>query len=179
VIDQFLNRITRHRRLSLFWVLALIGTVGPWSCEGLKRQTSMWSKDCRVASIHDGDTLRAECGGEQLQVRLHCIDAPELEQRPWGLESRDHLRSLIPSGTHIELRVEDKDRYGRTVADLFRPGEETSVNLAMVRDGQAAVYRAFCEDRRFDQAEAQAGQAKLGIWTQPGLQQRPWEYRGR
>ena len=78
MIDRILNRITRHRRLSLFWVLALIGTLGPWSWEALKRPFWLSSKDCRVASIHDGDTIRAECGSEQLQVRLHCIDAPEL-----------------------------------------------------------------------------------------------------
>jgi len=132
--------------------------------------------DCRVASIHDGDTLRAECGSEQLQVRLHCIDAPELEQRPWGQTSRDHLRSLIPSGTSIELRVQDKDRYGRTVADVQAGGRD--INLAMVRDGQAVVYRQFCDDDHYRQAETQARKAKLGIWVQPGLQQRPWEYRG-
>ncbi len=175
MIDRILSRVTRHRRLSLFWVLALIGTVGPWSCEGLKRQTSMLPKDCRVASIHDGDTLRAECGGEQLQVRLHCLDAPELEQRPWGQASQDHLRSLIPSGTSIELRVQDKDRYGRSVAEVL--AGKRDINLAMVRDGQAAVYRAYCNDRRFDQAETQARKGKLGIWAQPGLQQRPWESR--
>ncbi len=177
MINQILNRFTRHRRLSLFWVLALIGTVGSWSCQGLKDQFGRRLSDCLVASIHDGDTLRAECGGEQLQVRLHCIDAPELEQRPWGLESRDQLRALIPSGTHIELRVEDKDRHGRTVAEVLAGGRD--INLAMVSAGQAAVYRAFCEDRRFDQAETQARQARLGIWAQPGVQQRPWEYRSR
>jgi len=176
VIDRILNRVTRHRRLSLFWALALIGTVGPWSCQGLKDQFGRRLSNCRVASIHDGDTIRAECGSEQLQVRLHCIDAPELEQRPWGQDSRDHLRSLIPNGTNIELRVQDKDRYGRTVAEVLAGGWD--INLVMVRDGQAAVYRTFCDDRRFVQAETQARKAKLGIWAQPGLQQRPWEYRG-
>jgi len=176
VIDRILNRVTRHRRLSLFWALALIGTVGPWSCQGLKDQLGRRLSDCRVASIHDGDTIRGDCGPEQVQVRLHCIDAPELEQRPWGPASRDHLHSLIPSGTSIELRMEDKDRYGRTVADIQAGGRD--INLAMVRDGQAAVYRQFCDDDHYRQAETQARKAKLGIWVQPGLQQRPWEYRG-
>ena len=175
MIDQLLNRLTRHRRLSLFWILALIGTLGHWSWETLKRPFWMSTKDCRVASIHDGDTLRADCGAEQVHVRLHCLDAPELEQPPWGQTSRDHLRSLIPSGTRIELRVQDTDRYGRTVAEVL--AGERDINLAMVRDGQAAVYRAYCGDLRFDLAEAQARQAKLGIWTKPGLQQTPWHYR--
>jgi hypothetical protein len=39
---------------------------------------------CTVASIHDGDTLRAVCDGERLQVRLYCIDAPEMSQAPRG-----------------------------------------------------------------------------------------------
>jgi len=172
---RIFTRFTRHRRLSLFWVLALIGTVGPWSCQGLKDQFGRRLIDCRVASIHDGDTLRAECGSEQLQVRLHCIDAPELEQRPWGQASRDHLRSLIPSGTSIELRVQDKDRYGRTVADVQAGGRD--INLAMVRDGQASVYTPYCHDSLYFTAEASAREKRLGIWDKPGMQQTPWNYR--
>jgi endonuclease YncB( thermonuclease family) len=37
---------------------------------------------CRVNSIHDGDTLRVTCNGQREQLRLYCIDAPELDQRP-------------------------------------------------------------------------------------------------
>ena len=169
------TRFTRHRRLSLFWVLALIGTVGPWSCEGLKRQISMWPKDCRVASIHDGDTIRADCGPEQVQVRLHCIDAPELEQRPWGQTSRDHLRSLIPSGTEIRLRIQDTDRYGRQVAEVYTG--DTNINLKMVKAGQAAVYTPYCHDSLYFTAEASAREKRLGIWDKPGIQQTPWNYR--
>lgn len=169
------TRFTRHRRLSLFWVLALIGTVGPWSWEALKRPFWLSSKDCHVASIHDGDTIRGDCGPEQVQVRLHCIDAPELEQRPWGQASRDHLRSLIPSGTSIELRVQDKDRYGRTVAEVLAGGRD--INLAMVRDGQASVYTPYCHDSLYFTAEASAREKRLGIWDKPGIQQTPWNYR--
>ena len=42
----------------------------------------------RVNSISDGDIPRANWDGEQVWTRLHCIDAPELGQRPWSQQTR-------------------------------------------------------------------------------------------
>ena len=44
-----------------------------------------------VMSIGDGDTLRLRQAGRLLTVRLACIDAPELTQRPWGPLARHYL----------------------------------------------------------------------------------------
>ncbi|MEM0979543.1 MAG: hypothetical protein AAGH78_04630 [Cyanobacteria bacterium P01_H01_bin.58] len=48
-------------------------------------------------SIYDGDTLRVTDGSQEIKIRLCGIDAPEKEQ-PMGIESRDHLRSLVAQG---------------------------------------------------------------------------------
>ena len=99
----------RHKRLGLFWVAALIGLALPWfpSCE------SRDVRQCQVNSIYDGDTMRMTCSGKRVKVRLYCIDAPEMGQRPWGRESRDYLRSITPKQVSIQVRT--RDRYGRLV----------------------------------------------------------------
>jgi len=165
-----------HRRIGLFWAVAVIALVGPWLLKGCTWPATVM-EGCSVSSVHDGDTLRADCGGEQVKVRLYCIDAPELAQKPWGRESRDYLRELAPRETTIRLKVYDRDRYGRLVAEVFR-GEE-SLNGAMLSAGHAAVYIKYCPraNRAYYRGEKEARQAKRGIWEKSGLQQRPREWR--
>jgi endonuclease YncB( thermonuclease family) len=172
--------LPRHHRLLVWWALTGIGVALPWllSMGGLPLFGAPAAiAGCTVASIYDGDTLRAVCADERLQVRLHCIDAPELQQRPWGRESRDYLRTITPRS--VSLRVHDTDRYGRRVAELLDPASGEPINRAMVGAGQAAVYRRYCSDPSYAQAEATARAARVGIWREPGLHQRPWAYRHR
>jgi len=131
---------------------------------------------CEVASIYDGDTMRVRCDGELIKIRLYCIDAPEMGQKPWGRESRDYLRSITPE--RVMMRPVTKDRYGRTVGELFAsPEESTSLNLALIETGQAAAYPKYCNESRYYQAQDKARSLGLGIWAKAGLQQRPWEWR--
>lgn len=133
---------------------------------------------CRVERVLDGDSLRLDCDGRSREVRLHCIDAPERGQVPWGKQSRRHLRALAPA--RVELIEIETDRYGRTVGDVYAPGAERRLlNLEQVRAGQAAVYARYCTDERFARAQAEARAARRGIWSAPGEQQTPWIYRHR
>ncbi|NCA72048.1 MAG: thermonuclease family protein [Sphingobacteriia bacterium] len=169
-----------HHRLALFWGLAILGLLAPWAIAGIDWSALPFAAQprqrCTVASIHDGDTLRAECNGERLQIRLYCIDAPEMAQAPWGRESRDHLRAITPN--YIEIQVRDTDRYGRTVAEIMTP-EGVSLNQRMVLDGQAAVYPSYCTDPAYTRLGEEARTHGIGIWSRPGDQQRPWDYRRR
>lgn len=130
---------------------------------------------CNFNSNYDGDTIRATCGGKKTTIRFYCIDTPEMSQKPWGKESHDHLRRIVPKD--FDLKTYKKDRYGRTVGEVF--AGETSINLQMVRDGMAAVYPRYCKEQRFFDAELQARDKKQGIWSKSGLHQTPWEYRQR
>ncbi|GJD23926.1 hypothetical protein RIVM261_088820 [Rivularia sp. IAM M-261] len=82
-----------------------------------------------VNNITDGDSIWVSKNGKQIEVRLACIDAPEPTQ-PWGSESAEKLKQLLPPDQKVELRETGKDRYNRTVAELFLNGQ--SVNLRMV-----------------------------------------------
>jgi micrococcal nuclease len=130
-----------------------------------------------VLSIGDGDTITVRENGSKTTVRLACIDAPETSQQG-GKEATNYLKQLIPTGTTVGLRTVTTDRYGRTIGEIYRNGD--SVNLKMVKQGQAVVYRQYldaCENTQdqFLEAEQKANKRELGFWSQPNVL--PWDYR--
>lgn len=130
---------------------------------------------CDLQRITDGDTVRLKCDDEYLTIRLYCIDAPEMSQRPWGTGAKKALERLAPK--HLELRPLTLDRYGRTVGAIHDPSTDISLGLELVRGGHVAVYPRYCTDPLYLEAEALAKAAHLGIWSQDGDQQTPWIIR--
>ncbi|MEX1316975.1 MAG: thermonuclease family protein [Synechococcaceae cyanobacterium] len=113
-----------------------------------------------VLSIGGGDTLRVRQAGRAITVRLACIDAPEMAQRPHGQRARDYLRTRLPIGARVRLDVKTTDRYGRTVAEVIG---DINIGLAMVEDSQAFAYRQYlsgCDAREYlDAGSGPAGGA--------------------
>lgn len=130
---------------------------------------------CTVKSVYDGDTLTASCPSGEVKVRMFGIDPPEMKQEPWGDRSREALRGLLPRFGSITLRVVDQDRYGRTVAQVI--ADERDVGLEMVRQGRAVMYEQYNDSPDYRQAQAEAKQARRGIWEKPGGQQDPAAWR--
>jgi endonuclease YncB( thermonuclease family) len=129
-----------------------------------------------VLSIGDGDTIRLRQAGKALTVRLACIDAPETAQGMLGSIAREALHGLVGSAP-LELRVQTRDRYGRTVAEVFAGG--VNVGLEMVRRGDVFVYRQYlsgCDASTYLAAEAQAERSRAGVWRW-GNVERPWDFR--
>ncbi|RUR72041.1 hypothetical protein DSM107007_58600 [Nostoc sp. PCC 7120 = FACHB-418] len=130
-------------------------------------QTS--SPNMTVVSVGDGDTLRVRNQqGQPVTIRLACVDAPKLKQNPWGQQSRTRLGQLLPVGQSVQVRSIESDKYKRLVAEVFV--NNRSVNLTMVQEGQAVVYRQYLKGytntkEQFLQAEANAKQQKLGFWN--------------
>jgi endonuclease YncB( thermonuclease family) len=132
----------------------------------------------QLLSIGDGDTVTVARANQRLRVRLACIDAPETSQTPDGAAARQALQVLLPPGTELRLRVKTKDRYGRTVAELFRGS--TNINQALVASGKAFVYWKYiegCDRQTYSRLETEARLRRLGVWAVPGGIQRPWDYR--
>ena len=101
------------------------------------------------------------------------IDAPEKRQ-PLGIESRDYLRSLLSKDNdRVSIVITDKDRYGRTVAEIFvSDGEkEIFVNGEMIRVGLAYDYKQYsgkCPNfEALDTAQKIAEVNKAGVWSNP------------
>ena len=133
----------------------------------------------QVVSTRDGDDVTVSRGSEQLRIRLACIDAPEMEQKPWGQQSANRLKQLLPKGQTVQLRVINTDKSGRTVAEVYRGNQ--SINLQMVQEGQAVVYpqhlsNCAATQDQYLQAEATAKQQRLGFWNQ-ARPMMPWDFR--
>lgn len=132
-----------------------------------------------VESITDGDTIRVAdtLGGISYRVRFACVDAPELDQEPYGDMVKKVLNSLIPEGTEVRLNVFDTDRYGRVVAEVFLG--ETLLNLQMVAQGMTYVsdeYLNNCDSEAYSLSQEKAMQNLSGLWKYPDLI-RPWDWR--
>ncbi|MFG6100565.1 thermonuclease family protein [Leptothoe sp. ISB3NOV94-8A] len=136
-------------------------------------------------SIYDGDTLRVTDGTAEIKLRLCGVDAPEIGQ-PMGVTSRDHLRVLVDQGEGGQIIVVpiEKDRYGRTVADLFVPvggEEEIHVNSQMVMDGMAYHYERYSgscpQPEILVRAENIARGRSVGVWGAKSDAVKPWEHR--
>lgn len=128
----------------------------------------------KVVGVHDGDTLTLlTVTKQQIRVRLHGIDAPELTQA-FGATAKTALSDLVFS-KQVDVQVIERDRYGRTVGRV-KVGK-TDVNLEMVRQGFAWWYRDYAKkDTALAAAETEAKQAKRGLWADASAQP-PWEYR--
>ena len=132
-----------------------------------------------ILSVGDGDTIRVQDGDKKMTVRLACIDAPELAQNPYGASSRNFLRTLLPTGKYIRLRIQALDRYGRTVAEVFT--EKGNINQLLVKQSYSFVYRRYlekCNKSHYISLETKAQKSGLGVWSvgSSGIQ-RPWNFR--
>lgn len=70
----------------------------------------------RVLQVHDGDTLEVV-----VTVRLADCNARELTQ-PGGVEARDNLRTLLPTGTRVVLSALAPDHYRHRLDAQVRIG---------------------------------------------------------
>lgn len=129
----------------------------------------------RVVGVTDGDTVKLLVGGRtEYKIRLGEIDAPESGQ-PFGRASKQMLSNLA-FGKTVSARVTDVDRYGRSVAVITHG--TTNINAEMVRRGGAWAYRRYLSDQRYVMWEAEARQARRGLWAlQPDQIMSPWDWR--
>jgi endonuclease YncB( thermonuclease family) len=127
------------------------------------------------AKVIDGDTIVV--AGEL--VRLHGIDAPELDQTfLWrgkpvvsGTMALAALEALT-AGVKLRCEVVERDRYGRLVAKVFSPNG-VDVGRRLVSAGWALAYRRYSTD--YVAAENEARRARRGMWR--GTFVKPWDWR--
>ena len=127
----------------------------------------------KVVHIADGDTLTIlVAGNQQVKIRLAGIDTPEKAQ-PYGNKAKQALAALSFQ-KQANVKVETKDRYGRTVGRVIVAGKD--VNAELVRQGMAWVYRKYTNDQKLYALEAKAKQAKRGLWSSDKPIE-PWLWR--
>jgi endonuclease YncB( thermonuclease family) len=126
-----------------------------------------------VVGVTDGDTITVLRNHRHEALRLHGIDAPEKGQA-FGERAKQFTSSLV-FGKNVAVRVRGRDRYGRTLADVFLP-DGRNLNQEVVRSGYAWWYRRYSADQRLAVLEAEARATHRGLWADPNPQP-PWEWR--
>jgi len=126
----------------------------------------------RVVGVGDGDSITVLKGREQVKVRLVDIDAPERAQ-PFGNRSKQSLENLV-KGKEVRVVERGKDRYDRVLGRVYHG--DIDVNAEQVRLGMAWVYRPFAKDTTLYEIEADAREAKRGLWRDPHPTP-PWQWR--
>lgn len=189
-------RLEWRKRLGSSWLVAILGIFGPWACAAqntastrqydisFKNQSEIEMQKtaarqgdlCELESVYDGDTVWVRCNGKWGKISLYCIDAPEMQQKPWGILSRDYLRSIL--STQLVLERMDTDRYGRTVGRLFTLSGDDA-NLTMTQTGHAVLYPRYCprSEETYYRAEKTAKDARSVVWSENGNQSAPWQWR--
>jgi micrococcal nuclease len=117
--------------------------------------------------VIDGDTIVME---DNTRVRLNKIDAPELHQF-YGIQAKLFLSNLVLNKTITGIK-KGKDRYGRTVSDLYLNG--LWINKEIVDSGYAYVYLRYDNENLYSD-ELQAKNEKRGLWASPSVS--PYEFR--
>ncbi|MFC3531181.1 thermonuclease family protein [Vogesella facilis] len=133
-----------------------------------------------VVAIADGDTLTLlDAAQRQHKVRFAFIDAPEKAQ-PYGQRARQALSEQV-FRQPVRVEVIEQDRYGRNVGRVWR--QDQDINLLLVQQGYAWHYRQYAQKTqsgsdfaRYEAAQQQAEQERLGLWQQ-ATPQAPWDWR--
>lgn len=130
---------------------------------------------------YDGDTLGAFRNSDGMAVpvrlRLAFIDAPEMDQSPWGIRARAYLRSLLYINEPLVVTVLGTDKYGRYLSLVQRRRDYGNIGLRMVYGGYAALWQCPKAETAFQAAQDLAQFRRSGIWSIPGQHQTPWLYR--
>jgi len=116
----------------------------------------------RVLRVIDGDTVDTD---KLDRVRLIGVNTPEEGRCYDTAATRFTEQRLGGQVVGYELGVERKDRYGRTLAYLYR--DENMHNFDLVRRGYARVLTIPPNDKyesRFRRAAQRAQQTDVGVW---------------
>ncbi|MDQ3353532.1 MAG: thermonuclease family protein, partial [Actinomycetota bacterium] len=128
-----------------------------------------------VEDVVDGDTIVVSGG---TRIRLIGVDTPETKdpRKPvqcFGVEASAYTGSLLASGTPVRLvyDVERLDRYGRTLAYVYRESDGLFVNAALAAGGYAVVATYppnVAHTEEFITLARQAREAGRGLWSACG-----------
>lgn len=133
------------------------------------------SSAARVVRVVDGDTIVVSAGGREDRVRYIGIDTPETVKpgapvECFGKKASARNKALLPPGARVRLETdaEERDRYGRLLAYVYRDGDGLFVNASLVRDGYATTLTIPPNVARADELAALARAARRagrGLWS--------------
>lgn len=112
--------------------------------------------NAQLLKVYDGDTITLLVDGEEICVRLECIDCYETSKinRAYkqaylnkisieevvkrGKQSKKILKNLLQANPNISVKITGKDIYGRALGIIYANG--INVNEYMVTKGGCMRY---------------------------------------
>lgn len=134
------------------------------------------SDTAKVVRVIDGDTIEVDIKGELKKVRFVGINTPETVDprrsvQCFGKEASAKTKELLDGKEVIlEKDISETDKFGRLLRFVFlklEGGQTLFVNDYLVREGYAfaSTYPPDVKEaQRFKEAQAEAREAKLGLW---------------
>jgi micrococcal nuclease len=128
----------------------------------------------RVVRVVDGDTVVVSSGGRTERVRYIGVDTPESVKPGTPVQcfakaaSSANRRLVQGQAVRLVRDAEARDRYGRTLAYVYRARDGLFVNAALVRGGYArplAIQPNVAHAAEFRRLAWTARRAGKGLWS--------------
>ncbi len=116
--------------------------------------------------VIDGDTF--EIAGEKIRIRG--VDTPEMKsksevERRAAQAAKDELERLL--GTGYSINRLGRDKYGRTVGEVYNRDGEIAEQLIEAGRGKAYLYKLpKAKAEKLLQAQRRAQSKGIGIWEE-------------
>jgi len=129
----------------------------------------------RVVRVVDGDTIRVRLPSGEEPVRYIGIDTPESVKPGSSVEcfarkaSAFNARLVEAERVRIVRDIEERDRYGRLLAYVYRARDGLFVNTELVRRGYATVATFppdVAHEREFRRLARRARLSGRGLWSE-------------
>lgn len=135
------------------------------SCQSATKPQGL---EVKVTGVVSGQTLEVTSSERSLsRVRLIGIDAPDLQQQPWGQAAKERLEAIaLNQFVLLEFDVQDQDTFGRRIAYVWQ--DEVLVNEKLVAEGYVLILPRSPNnkyDQRLERAQEWARLMGRGIWN--------------
>jgi micrococcal nuclease len=128
----------------------------------------------QVLRVVDGDTIRVRLDGRTERVRYIGIDTPESVKPGTSVQCfakrASAANAALVAGRSVRLvaDVEERDRYGRLLAYVYREPDGAFVNARLVRDGYArtlTIAPNVAHARELADLARAARREHRGLWS--------------
>ncbi len=126
-----------------------------------------------VVAVTDGNTIWVVQDGEEIEIRLQGIDAPEEGQAFFDV-SRNGLAHAV-LGKTVTIQMTGRNLENHLTGRVYLG--EIDINLELVKAGLAWHSRPDSKEKALMEAQKAARKAKKGLWQQRLQPTPPWKYR--
>ena len=132
----------------------------------------------QVVRVVDGDTIRVRLGDRIERVRYIGVDTPESVKPGTPVQCYAKraaaANAALVAGRSVRLvgDVEQRDRYGRLLAYVYREPDGAFVNAQLVRDGYArtlTIAPNVAHAHQLAQLAQTARRSGRGLWRACGI----------